>query len=169
MSQRHLDEVFMRGAIAVAKDSAGNRDYPFGALMVMPDGNILKGMNTARSAENPLAHCEMNAISEACRVHGNRHLPKGCTLYTTHAPCIMCLGGCIWSKVSRIVYGCMQKDIADHSAKHNLRHLGIEPDELYDKYLKSAHPGMEIVGGVLRDECLSLFEYDCTINKIKNK
>lgn len=164
LKQRKTDERYMKEAIKVAVESARRGDYPCGAVLVSPEFGVIRGLNRVRSNEEPMAHAETNAIRIACRAYKNRHLPPGCTLYSTTAPCIFCLSACVWAKVSRVVYACSQSDMKKRAGKHRLRALRVEPELFYSRYLKIAHPTMKIVGGVMRKECLRLFELDSNLD-----
>jgi tRNA(adenine34) deaminase len=46
----------------------------------------------------------MQCITAAASTLGGKYL-KGCTLYVTVEPCIMCAGALAWSQIDRVVYG----------------------------------------------------------------
>jgi len=50
------------------------------------------------------AHAEMLAITSAMAYLGAKYL-KGCTLYVTLEPCVMCAGALSWAQLDRVVYG----------------------------------------------------------------
>ena len=165
--QRQTDEKFMRIALTKALESKESGDYAIGAVIVY-EGKVISAVGNTRNEHpiDPTSHTEVVAIKQACEHLRSRYLEK-CTLYSTHAPCLMCLGTCIWSCVGRVVYGIKQADIMEHSKKHGF-HAGkktklkwratcIEPEELYP-YVESAHPDMDITSGILRKECLKLFK-----------
>jgi len=39
-------------------------------------------------------------------------------LYSTHEPCAMCAGACVWSKIGAVVFGVSQEDITAYGKKH---------------------------------------------------
>ena len=53
-----------------------------------------------------VCHAEMNAIALAEKALGPWNLAgRGLTLYTTAEPCMMCVGGILWSGIKKVVYG----------------------------------------------------------------
>jgi len=92
----------LRGKIA-----SGAGCGPFYAAVVGADGAVVA------EAENSVVndgcshhHAEMNALAAAEKALGTWDLSgRGLTLYTTAEPCMMCVGGILWSGISRVVYG----------------------------------------------------------------
>ena len=151
----------MKEAIRVAQVSRERGDYAFGAVLVR-DGQIVTASgNKVITYRDPTGHAELNCLRKAAMREGHRWLRPGAVLYTTHAPCPMCLAMCVWTKVSGVVYGCFQRDIAAWGREHSgpvftWRSVRIEPDQLY-QFLREAHPEMAIAGGFMRDKCMELF------------
>jgi tRNA(Arg) A34 adenosine deaminase TadA len=67
---------------------------------------------------------------------------KDYIFYTTSEPCPTCLTGCIKAKVRKMVYGCDTETTAS---------LPIKATELANKFKKYK---LEVIGGVLADDCL---------------
>jgi len=156
---RNTDSTFMREAIAIANESRRLGDYAIGAAIVKGNRLIARAGNRIRTEMDASSHTEIIVMRMASRDLGSRYL-NGCTLYTSHAPCPMCLSMAIWAKVSRIVYGVSQADIEEYGLKHGnskykWRSAGIEPEELY-AYMHRANPNMKIVQ-FMRNECKKLF------------
>jgi tRNA(Arg) A34 adenosine deaminase TadA len=138
------DERLMREALALAAQA----DSPFGTVIAR-DGNILaRGFNMGTRMKDPTAHGEMVAI-RACIAENGADALKGTTLYTTGEPCVMCMGAILWCGISRLVYAA---SIQQLSAK--MGQVMITSTEIAEK----AHFAMiDIAGGVLADEALTLF------------
>lgn len=150
----------MQLAIAEAVESRRLGDYAIGAVVAKDGMIIAKAGNRIRTEMDPSSHTEIVAIRMACRDLGSRYL-KGCTLYTTHAPCPMCLGACVWAKLGRVVYGANQSDMGEYgrlfgNKRYKWRAVHIEPEQLYGLYMRDAHPNMKI-DQLLREECIQLF------------
>ncbi|MBO4582712.1 MAG: nucleoside deaminase [Alphaproteobacteria bacterium] len=80
---------------------------PFMAAIYDADGNLI-----ARAANNVVNkscsnnHAEMNAIRLAEKKLGTYDLsPYNLSLYVTSEPCMMCLGGIMWSGIKAVYYG----------------------------------------------------------------
>ena len=89
---------FMEEAIKEAREGILQKHGgPFGTVIVK-DGRIVgRGHNRVLVNHDPTCHGEMEAIRDACR-NMKSHDLSGCSLYTTAAPCPMCLGAILWSK-----------------------------------------------------------------------
>lgn len=104
------DEACMRLAIALAAENvARGTGGPFGACIRNDaSGEIIGvGVNLAMTSGNPMLHAETAAICLAgARLAG----PGGVTLFTSCAPCIMCLGASHWAGIRRIVSAAAKAD-----------------------------------------------------------
>ena len=73
--------------------------------MVAKDGEIVaRAHNLRESGKNATYHAELMAIDAACKALGGWRLWE-CELFVTLAPCPMCAGGFINSRLRRVVYG----------------------------------------------------------------
>jgi len=98
-------EAYMRLAIEQAQLARNNGEIPVGCVIADSYGNILgRGHNRCEHKKSPLAHAELEAISQACSKRGDRRL-DGCALYVTLEPCPMCAGAIINSHISTVVFG----------------------------------------------------------------
>jgi tRNA(adenine34) deaminase len=82
----------------------------------------------------------MQSITAAAATLGGKYL-KGCTLYVTVEPCVMCAGALAWSQIDRVVYG------AD-DAKRGYTTVG---GAIF-------HPKTVVERGVLKEECEALMK-----------
>lgn len=80
---------------------------PFLAAIYDSKGNLIA--KTANSVVNKTCshnHAEMNAIKLAEKKLGTYDLSKyNLSIYVTAEPCIMCLGGIMWSGIKSVYYG----------------------------------------------------------------
>jgi tRNA(Arg) A34 adenosine deaminase TadA len=87
---------------------------PFGAVVVDDaTGEILAaGVNGVERVASSLAHAEMVALAGAEERVGSWSLagPGRYVLYSSCAPCAMCLGAILWSGVPRVVYAAQRED-----------------------------------------------------------
>jgi len=98
------DTHFMRRALAQAEKAVKRGEVPVGAVVVK-DGTIVgRGWNQPILKKDPTAHAEIVAMRTAAQKLGNYRL-KGCDLYVTLEPCVMCLGAVVHARVRRLIYG----------------------------------------------------------------
>lgn len=96
------DILFMRLALAEAREALARGDVPIGAILVK-EGSVL-GVGSNRKADDPTSHAEMEAIRRGAARQGRWNL-TGCTLYATLEPCAMCAGALVLARVSTLVFG----------------------------------------------------------------
>jgi len=88
----------------MAEAALGRDEVPVGCLIVH-DGRIVgRAHNQREMLQDPTAHAEMIAITQAAEALGSWRL-EGCTLYVTLEPCAMCAGAMVLARLDRLVYG----------------------------------------------------------------
>lgn len=139
-NQTQRDEKFMRMAINEAQKALKQEEVPIGAVVVCGDQVIGRGHNLVENLCDATAHAEMQAITAAASTLGGKYL-KGCTIYVTVEPCIMCAGALAWSQIDRVVYG------------------ASDPKRGYSTLQgRIFHPKTVVECGVLREECEELMK-----------
>jgi len=103
-SEDTQDEFFMKEAIEEAKKAEQLNEVPIGAVLVIDGKIVARAHNLRESEQNAVAHAELLAIDQACKLLGSWRLEES-TLYVTLEPCPMCAGAIILSRVKRVVYG----------------------------------------------------------------
>ena len=136
------DRYFMEQALALAREAAADGEVPVGCVIVRGDEIVGRGRNRREQDKTALAHAEIEAISEACRVLGGWRLWE-CTLYVTLEPCPMCAGAILSARIPRVVYG------ASDSKFGAVRSVC----SLFDMRFNH-HPTVE--SGILEDEAVAL-------------
>ena len=134
------DEKFMRMAIDEARKALKEQEVPIGAVVVCGDRVVGRGHNLVETLCDATAHAEMQSITAAATTLGGKYL-KGCTIYVTVEPCIMCAGALAWSQIDRVVYG------AD-DPKRGYTSIGG----------RIFHTKTVVDRGVLQDECEALMK-----------
>lgn len=151
------DEERMRLAITlaaenVARDSGG----PFGAAVFERGSGrlIAVGVNSVVRLNNSTAHAEMIALQLAERRIASYSLAAdghpAHELFTSCAPCAMCLGAVLWSGVTRLVTAAQREDA---------ERLEFDEGPVFSEsyaYLRAR--GIGIVDGLLRDEARAVME-----------
>lgn len=95
----------MERALELASFGAQSGEIPVGAIVVFEDRIIAEAHNEKETRTNALLHAEMLALERASAALGRWRL-KGCTLFVTLEPCVMCAGAVVQTRVDRIVFGC---------------------------------------------------------------
>jgi len=137
----------MHAALEAARRGMLAGEPPVGACLVA-DGNsgkpaIVATLSNAVIGElDVTAHAEMRVIREACRQLRRLDL-RGCTLYVTVEPCLMCLTACHYAGITQVVYGAA---IADMNA--------VTGNEL--AVIDGAPESLTLEGGCLAAECRAL-------------
>ena len=140
------DEKFMAIAIKEAKKAQKNDEVPIGAIVVKDGIIISKCYNKRNKSKIATHHAEILAIEKACKVVGDWRL-ENCTLYVTLEPCPMCAGAIMNSRIPRVVYGA--KELS--SEKDIFMEIMTDTKRLNHK--------VEVVGGVLQDECAKILSF----------
>jgi tRNA(Arg) A34 adenosine deaminase TadA len=94
-----------------------------------------------------LAHAELQALDDACKVLGSTDLSE-CTIYCSNEPCLMCAAAIFQAKIARIVIGAARGDLPHLMRDRKFRIEHLAEDSGYN---------IEIVRGVLKDKVLGLF------------
>jgi tRNA(adenine34) deaminase len=140
-----LDEVFMRQALALAREAEQAGEVPVGAVLVIAGQVLGRGRNSPVGQNDPTAHAEILALREAARAVGNYRL-AGATLYVTLEPCAMCAGALLNARVDRLVFGARDLRFGAVRSKFRL----ADSDLLNHK--------VQVVEGVLGAECSELIK-----------
>ena len=98
------DQIYMREALALAKEAALEGEVPVGCVIVCRGQIVGRGRNRRETAKTALGHAEIEAIADACKTLGGWRLWE-CTLYVTLEPCPMCAGAIINARIPRVVFG----------------------------------------------------------------
>ena len=135
----------MRLALEEARKAEAMGEVPVGAVLVLAGQVVGRGCNRNLTDKDPSAHAEIVALRDAGAALGNYRL-LDCELYVTIEPCAMCAGALIQARLKRLFYGAADpKAGAVKSAMHVLNHPALNHQ-------------MEVVPGVLADECGSLLQ-----------
>jgi tRNA(adenine34) deaminase len=156
---------FMELAVAEAKRAGDRGDYPIGAVITRLMGRrevvIASAGNRVKTSGSSIKHVELETLKYVSSGYG-RYLPDF-ILYSTHEPCAMCAGACVWSRIGAVVYGVSQEDIEAYGRKrgtddYKWRACLISCELVFEK----GHHLIPVTGGFLRQECQKLFSYRTT-------
>ncbi len=145
-SQLIRDDVFyMTLAYNEAIDAWHSNEVPIGAVIECEGQVVGKGSNQVESANDPTAHAEMIAITQAANSLEDWRLNKA-TLFVTKEPCPMCSGAAIMSRLGRLVYAVPDSKMGGLGGAFDVNgYPGMNHTSIIDK-------------GVLHDDCLELIQ-----------
>ena len=129
----------MRLAITQAAIAQENGDVPIGAVIVHENQIIAKAYNQREQLNDPTAHAEIIALTQAAAALESWRL-EGCTIYVTLEPCPMCAGALVLARMDRLVYGCDDPKAGACKSLYNI----VQDDRLNHR--------LEVTAGVLADE-----------------
>ena len=133
------DAYFMKQAYLEAEKAFQADEIPVGAVIVANQQIIARAHNLTEQLTDVTAHAEMQAITAAAGFLGGKYL-KGCTLYVTLEPCVMCGGALYWSQIEKVVFGARDEK-RGASSKGNLY-----------------HPKTVVESGIMEVECGALMQ-----------
>ena len=151
-----MDERFMKVAIEAAKIAQDNGDVPIGAVIVYENQIIGKAYNQREQLNDPTAHAEIIALTQAAAFRQSWRL-IGCTVYVTLEPCPMCAGALVLSRMDRLVYGCDDPKAGAVKSLYNI----TTDDRLNHR--------LEVTSGVLAEDCGKLLQAFFQRRRIENK
>lgn len=109
----------LRIALEVGRQSQQNGNLPFGCILADNNGNVIeRGENTVVTANDSIAHCEINLVHQLAGKYELAFL-NSCTLYAGTEPCPMCTAAIFWSGIGRIVFALSKQGYHDLVATTN--------------------------------------------------
>ncbi len=146
-SQLVRDDVFyMSLAYNQAIEAWRADEVPIGCVIERDGEVIAAAHNQVEHSDDPTAHAEILAMTQAAAAVGDWRL-ENCTLYVTKEPCPMCSGACIMSRVQRVVFALPDPKMGCLGGATNLSELP-----------RVNHRCEITAGGVLEDECRDLIQ-----------
>lgn len=137
------DLVWMREALALARQAGLEDEVPIGAVVVRNGEIVGRGWNRNIGLNDPSAHAEIMAMRDAGERLSNHRLID-CSLYVTLEPCPMCVGAMIHARLKRVVFGANDPKTGAAGG-------------MFDLLGDPAHNHMVEVGsGCLAEECSTL-------------
>ena len=132
--------------------SAGKKGFDtFGALLVHNGAILEQAENTADYQHSLFGHAEFNLVHKCANKYSDNVLRES-ILYTSCAPCERCLAAIASLGVQTVVYGVSYKEFS---------RLTPFDDQPLDRegLLAQLHLPMKLIGPVLEDEGMHVFEY----------
>ena len=136
---------WMKKALDQALLAFDQGEVPVGAVIVHRDRVIAEASNQREMLQDPTAHAEMIAITQAAEVLGSWRL-LDCTLYVTLEPCPMCAGAIVQARIPNVVYGTPDPK---GGACHTLFSLTSD--------VRLNHQ-CAVLGGVMQEDCRAILQ-----------
>lgn len=140
------DKFFMQLAFNEAINAWREDEVPIGAVVEFGGEVIASAHNRVDALNDPTAHAEILALSQAATHVGDWRL-NGCRLFVTKEPCPMCAGASIMARLGEVVFavgdpkmGYLGGALAAHELVPTLNHR------------------LTVRSGVLADECRELIQ-----------
>ena len=149
------DDKYMKLALEQAGIAEENGDVPIGAVIVKDGQIIAKAYNQREQLQDPTAHAEIIALTQAAAALENWHL-NGCTIYVTLEPCPMCAGALVLARMDRLVYACDDPKTGAAGSLYNI----VRDDRLNHR--------LEVTSGVLAAECGAILQDFFQRRRVKN-
>ncbi len=139
------DRYFMALAYNEAVEAWKEDEVPIGAVIVRDGEVVASAHNRTASSNDPTAHAEMLAITQAAGTLNDWRLNE-CSLYVTKEPCPMCSGASVMARLGRVVFawgdpkmGCLGGAFPLHE-------------------LPKLNHRVQVVSGIMEDECRAILQ-----------
>ena len=142
-----MQEIFMRQALALAREAAAAGEVPVGCVIVREGLVVGRGRNRREEKRSAASHAEMEAIAQANQALGSWRL-EDCELYVTLEPCPMCAGAILNARIRRVWFGARDRCLGACGGVTNL-------------FMEGFPHSPALVGGVLEEECQEVLSIFC--------
>jgi tRNA(Arg) A34 adenosine deaminase TadA len=143
----NTDLQYMEQALEEARQAKQAGELPIGAVIRCKGKVIARNHCREANEKTILAHAELHALNDACKVLGRTDLGD-CVIYCSNEPCLMCAAAIFQAKIPRIVIGAARSDLPHLLRDRKFRIEHLAEDSGYS---------VEIVRGVLKEKVLGLF------------
>ena len=124
----------------------GKVELPICSIILDERGRCIgRGINKRNNNNDPLGHAEIMALRQASLIKNDWRFNE-CTIITNLEPCTMCSSALIQARMGKVIFGAYDK-----------KRGGLGGSIDLSKH-KSAHHKMEIIGGILEDECSQILQ-----------
>ncbi len=133
-------EFHMREALVQARQAFEKDEVPVGAVIIHQNKLIAKAYNQVEMLNDPTAHAEMIAITQAANTLSQKWLHES-TMFVTLEPCSMCAGALVLSRIKNVVFGAFDPKSGACGSVMNV----AQNNQLNHRIC--------VDGGVLQEEC----------------
>lgn len=134
MEIKDLQKKMMAKAISLAREGREmEKGGPFGAVITKGESIIAEASNEVNSSSDCTQHAELRVIQKACKNLKSVNL-KGCVLYTSCEPCMMCLGAAHWAEIDYIYFGASAKDAKDYGFLYSNMYYNSSSEKRHSEF-----------------------------------
>jgi tRNA(adenine34) deaminase len=133
----------MRRALDLAREAGKAGEVPVAAVITVDAEIVAESRNAMRSAADPTAHAEMEAIRAAAETLGASRLDE-CTMWVTLEPCAMCAAAISLARIKSLRFGA--SDPKGGGVVHGAR-IFAQP---------TCHHRPDVLGGIGEEESAEL-------------
>jgi len=142
----NLEYIKWMKTILRRSDAVGKVEIPITAFIIDERGRCIgRGSNKRETNNDPLGHAELIALRQAAWIKNDWRFNE-CIIITNLEPCTMCASALIQARMGKVVFGAYDE-----------KRGGLGGSIDLSKH-KSSHHKMEIVGGILEDECSQILQ-----------
>jgi len=116
---------FLRAALEEAKRGLAESGLPIGSVLVRDGQIIARGHNRRVQKGDPMAHAEIDCLTQA----GRQKTYKDTVLYSTLMPCFLCSGAIVQFGIPKVIAG---ESLNFAGGPDFLRQHGVEVIDLHD-------------------------------------
>ena len=122
-------------------EEIGKVELPICSIILDERGRCIgRGVNRRNVNKDPLGHAEIMALRQASLIKNDWRFNE-CIIITNLEPCTMCASALIQARMGKVIYGAYDK-----------KRGGLGGSIDLSKH-KSSHHKMEVIGGILEEEC----------------
>jgi creatinine deaminase len=119
------EDPFLRAAIDEAKQGLSEGGLPIGSVLVRAGKIIGRGHNRRVQRGDPMAHAEIDCLTNA----GRQRTYRDTLLYSTLMPCYLCSGAAVQFGVPKVIVG---ESVNFAGGPEFMRSKGINVVDLHD-------------------------------------
>jgi creatinine deaminase len=116
---------FMKAAVEEAKKGLSEGGLPIGSVLVRNGQVVARGHNRRVQKGDPMAHAEIDCLTEA----GRQPTYKDTVLYSTLMPCFLCSGAVVQFGIPKVVVG---ESVNFDGAPDFMKKHGVQVVDLHD-------------------------------------
>ena len=142
----HSEYINWMNSVLRRSKEIGKVELPISSIILDERGRCIgRGVNKRNINKDPLGHAEIMALRQASLIKNDWRF-NDCIIITNLEPCTMCASALIQARMGKVIFGAYDKKRGGFGGSIDL------------STHKSSHHKMEILGGILEDECSQILQ-----------